>query len=329
MIYEREKKVAIEAVKKAAELCKRIQSNLLVNVSISKQDRSPVTIADFGVQSIIISEILESFPDDPIIGEEDSSIIRMTENENLKNNLKDFVQQIKPDMSEKDILNVIDRGDFAGKSVGRQWALDPIDGTKGFLRGDQYAIALALIENGEVVLGVLGCPNLPGNLSKHDPAPGQYYYAVKGEGAYMINPISGSNNRINVDNITDTSTSKFCESVESEHSSHKQSAMIARDLGIKQSPVRIDSQCKYAVVSRGEASIYLRLPTETGYVEKIWDHAAGAIIVEEAGGKVTDIYGKKLDFSQGRTLNRNKGVVVTNGIIHQEVLVVVGKILSL
>jgi 3'(2'), 5'-bisphosphate nucleotidase len=82
----------------------------------------------------------------------------------------------------------------------------------------------------------------------------------------------------------------------------------------------MDSQCKYATVARGDASIYLRMPTRADYREKIWDHAAGKIIVECAGGRVTDIAGKPLDFRHGRTLQQNQGVVATNGSIHDSVI---------
>jgi 3'(2'), 5'-bisphosphate nucleotidase len=82
----------------------------------------------------------------------------------------------------------------------------------------------------------------------------------------------------------------------------------------------MDSQCKYAVVARGDAAIYLRLPTRQSYVETIWDHAAGSIIVQEAGGKVTDMAGEPLDFSLGRRLSNNRGIVVTNGELHDLVL---------
>jgi hypothetical protein len=91
-------------------------------------------------------------------------------------------------------------------------------------------------------------------------------------------------------------------------------------LGITLPPVRLDSQCKYAVVARGEASIYLRLPTRPGYEEKIWDHAAGCVIVKEAGGAVTDVRGRPLDFSRGSTLALNSGVVASNGVLHYRVL---------
>lgn len=122
-----------------------------------------------------------------------------------------------------------------------------------------------------------------------------------------------------------TTTSKWadvrlCESVESGHSAHDRSAAIASSLGITKQPVRIDSQAKYAVVARGEADVYLRLPTKKDYREKIWDHAGGALVVEEAGGRVTDIDGKPLDFTLGRELSANRGIVVTNGRLHDDVL---------
>jgi 3'(2'), 5'-bisphosphate nucleotidase len=112
------------------------------------------------------------------------------------------------------------------------------------------------------------------------------------------------------------------ESFESAHSDHASHQRIAERLRIAESPFRMDSQAKYSVLARGEASIYLRLPSPQtpDYREKIWDHAAGSIIIEEAGGKVTDAYGRSLDFSQGRRLEKNQGVVATNGLLHEAVL---------
>ena len=94
------------------------------------------------------------------------------------------------------------------------------------------------------------------------------------------------------------------------------------------SRIRIDSQCKYAAVARGDASIYLRMPTRKDYREKIWDHAAGMLVVEEAGGRVTDVKGHPLDFTRGRTLDANRGVVATCGPIHDEVIGVVKRVRS-
>jgi 3'(2'), 5'-bisphosphate nucleotidase len=84
----------------------------------------------------------------------------------------------------------------------------------------------------------------------------------------------------------------------------------------------MDSQAKYGAVASGQAALYLRLPSPKSpdYRENIWDHAAGAIVVEEAGGRVTDMYGKPLDFASKPKMMENQGVIVSNGIIHDTVL---------
>jgi 3'(2'), 5'-bisphosphate nucleotidase len=136
-------------------------------------------------------------------------------------------------------------------------------------------------------------------------------------------------NRITVSDITTTAAARFCESVESGHSDQGQSAKIASLLEITEEPVRVDSQAKYAIVAEGKAQIYLRLPTSKTYREKIWDHAAGMIVVEEAGGRVTDARGFPLDFGHGRMLENNSGVIATNGPIHDTVLSAVAQVLEL
>ncbi|NES00990.1 MAG: 3'(2'),5'-bisphosphate nucleotidase, partial [Symploca sp. SIO1B1] len=92
--------------------------------------------------------------------------------------------------------------------------------------------------------------------------------------------------------------------------------------GITTDSLRMDSQAKYGAVASGQAALYLRLPSPKtpNYREKIWDHAAGTIIVEEAGGRVTDMYGQPLNFSLGAKLVDNQGVIVSNGAIHETVL---------
>jgi 3'(2'), 5'-bisphosphate nucleotidase len=214
------------------------------------------------------------------------------------------------------VLDWIDRGGAAA-TRGRMWTLDPIDGTKGFLRGEQYAIALALLVDGEVELGVLGCPNLP-----HDGRPGALFVARRGDGT-RVGSLWDATDRgrpLAAARLTSPAAARFCESVESGHSDQDESAAVARLLGITTTPCRMDSQCKYGAVARDDAQIYLRLPTRADYQEKIWDHAAGKLVVEAAGGRVTDVEGRPLDFSRGRTLAGNKGVIATCGGIHDAVL---------
>jgi len=321
MPYETELQIAIEAVRQASVLCSTTQAELTKSDSLSKDDKSPVTVADFGAQALIFERIRESFPEDLAVGEEDSEELRSSTNEVLREEVLRRVQQVNPNLDEAGMLSAIDRGNHNGGSNGRFWTLDPIDGTKGFLRGDQYAIALALIENGNVVLGVLGCPNLPIDPSSPDCEKGTLLYAVLGQGAFQ-SPISNPSaaKSIQTDSVSDPALASFCESVESGHTAHGRSYEITQKLGTQADPFRMDSQCKYAAVARGQASAYLRLPTRPGYEEKIWDHAAGAIVLQEAGGKLADTLGNPLDFSLGRTLKNNKGVVATSSGVFEAIV---------
>jgi 3'(2'), 5'-bisphosphate nucleotidase len=202
--------------------------------------------------------------------------------------------------------------------------LDPVDGTKGFLRDEQYAVALALLVGGVVQVAALACPSL---AFTSEPAAGAtvalgtLFFAVRGSGAHAT-PLfeAGPVRPIRVSSRTDPASLRLCESVEAAHTAHDRSGELAWRLGIKAAPVRLDSQAKYGVVARGQADLYLRLPTRPGYIEKIWDHAAGSLVVQEAGGKVTDLDGRPLDFGQGRELRANRGVVVTHGPCHDLVL---------
>jgi 3'(2'), 5'-bisphosphate nucleotidase len=320
MAHQQELEVAVQAVARACALCTTVQRTLVSAETLAKKDKSPVTVADYGVQAVVTAELIASFPATPMVGEEDAGHLRDPQGAAVRERVCAAVREINPKLNDANILAAIDFGTHTGGADGRHWALDPIDGTKGFLRGDQYAIALGLIENGEVVLGVLGCPNLGDAPDAPESARGRVFFARRGGGAFVRAINHPQARPIQVTDMADPVQANFCESVESGHTDQGASAAIARHLGVTAPPFRIDSQCKYAAIARGDSSIYLRMPTRADYEEKIWDHAAGSIIVTEAGGTVSDIDGKSLDFSLGRTLRANRGVVATNGKLHEKVI---------
>jgi 3'(2'), 5'-bisphosphate nucleotidase len=326
MTYERERRVALEAVVKACRLCSAVQAAHLAGGAIDKADKSPVTVADFGAQAVVSDHLAAAFPHDPLVGEEESALLREPQNATVKDAVLRHVHTITPRLEEKEVMAAIDRGNAEGGSKGRFWTLDPIDGTKGFLRGDQYAVALALIEDGSVRLGVLGCPSLP--LVSLEGPGGSLFIAVRGQGSAIRSIDHAEEREIRVADISRASEALFCESFESSHSSHDDMGEIVKLLGVTRPPLRMDSQAKYGILARGDGTVYLRLPTKKSYVEKIWDHAAGCILVEEAGGRVTDLTGEPLDFSRGKTLVKNKGVIATNGKLHDVVTEAVKSVIS-
>ncbi|CEP13461.1 hypothetical protein [Parasitella parasitica] len=328
--YAKERKVAIQAVLTASTVCQSVFQHLVANETLTKNDKSPVTVADFSAQAIINTYLQKEFEKDPIVGEEDSKDLQGDAGKALREKVVFLTNGVLGDnekLTEKQILDAIDRGNYGGGSKGRHWALDPIDGTKGFLRGGQYAVCLALIVDGVVQVGVIGCPNLPVDHKHPEGNRGSLFVAVRGQGAFQRSFTDETEKPIHFSDIQSTEEATFCESVEAAHSSHGDAVEIAKELGITGEPVRMDSQAKYCSIARGDADIYLRLPTSKAYVEKIWDHASGNVLVTEAGGRVTDIDGKPLDFSVGRTLEKNKGVIASKSDIHDKVLKAVQKVL--
>jgi len=359
-------------------------------------------VADYAAQAIINTVLSNAFPDDPIIGEEDASDLRPSSSSSTSTTkesgdgdalrvrvveLADDILAQPPlplDSSGGDgggeraewglgrrwgaeaLLKAIDRGKYAGGRTGRFWTLDPIDGTKGFLRGGQYAVCLALLVDARVELGVIGCPNLPtepsasprnttaGTDDKDDEdedeqqraqGRGALFIAVRGQGAYQLplHPPASTSDDVQPRRLTMPHLAlhelSFLESYEKAHAALDTNALVASRLGVRARPVRMDSQAKYAALVRGDGGggVYLRLPVAFGkngdddgggYQEKIWDHAPGSLLAEEAGGVISDYRGRPLDFGLGRTLGKNFGVVAARREVHAQVIEAVQAVLA-
>jgi 3'(2'), 5'-bisphosphate nucleotidase len=310
--------VARDSARAAALLCEQVRREL-VGEAITKEDKSPVTVADFGAQAVICRRLAHEFSADPVVGEEDSAALRAPDGADALSRVTEYVGRTVSGASSGDVTEWIDHGN--GSVSPRYWTLDPIDGTKGFLRGDQYAVALALVVDGDVKVGVLACPYLPFTPGNSDER-GVLFTAVRGQGAFLEPLAGGTARQIHVTTAQDAGSFRMVESVESKHGDHSLQGRIARNVGIRTESVRMDSQAKYGAVARGAAVLYLRRPSPRtpDYRENIWDHAAGALVVEEAGGTVTDLRGTPLDFANGTRMVDNRGVVVSNGRIHRQVI---------
>ncbi|MEE2912427.1 MAG: 3'(2'),5'-bisphosphate nucleotidase [Planctomycetota bacterium] len=318
--------VALEAVSTACAVSRAIQANLQQLKQVTKDDRSPVTVADFAVQAIIALILGDQLAQSErmIVGEEDTKELRSDQQTPIRLAVLEAVRTWRPQVTEEEMLNAIDSCDHDGSGDG-YFALDPIDGTKGFLRGQHYAIALGRIENGKVVAGVMGCPNLSINqsfpLNDVDPC-GVVYAASEGAGAWEFADCDTTTTpmRIVSQQFEESRPLHFCESAEKSHSNRGDSELIVEAVGTPGEPARLDSQCKYALVARGQADGYLRLPTSKEYVEKIWDHAAGLCIATEAGAIVSDVSGNPLDFTHGTRLEQNRGVICATDGLHQRII---------
>ncbi len=313
---------ALTTVRTASKLVAQVQAEMVTS-ALTKEDKSPVTIADYGAQALVGYLLDQAFPNDPLVGEEDSASLREEKNRETLERIAYFVGQYTDGATMDSVCQWIDRG--SAESGQRYWTVDPIDGTKGFLRGDQYAVALALVENGVVQVGALGCPNLDIQYltSEHEtafnPGNGSLVVAVRGQGTWAAPLAGGDFVRLTVSPRGDASQARMLRSLEEAHTNVGQIGDLVNTLNVQAAPVGMDSQAKYAVLAAGKGDVLVRLISAKmpDYKEKIWDQGAGSIVVEEAGGRISDLHGRTLDFTAGRTLAHNRGVLASNGGLHE------------
>jgi len=311
----------LDAVRQASLLVADVQKEL-VTPALTKGDRSPVTLADFASQALVANLLSKAFPNDPLVGEENAGVLRATGAGETLAQVTQFVSRFAPNATPEAVCNWIDRGN--ADSGQRFWTLDPIDGTKGFLRGDQYVVALALVINGKVEIGILGCPKLTHGIIPDLNGPGSLVVAQRGRGTWTAPltihgiPTPSSFTRLQASQTGGAPQARLLRSFEAGHTNVDQVEQLSEILEIQVPAVCMDSQAKYAILAAGGGEVMVRLlsPDKPDYREKIWDQAAGSLVVEEAGGQITDLAGKTLDFSVGRTLKNNRGVLATNGLLH-------------
>lgn len=324
------------AVFRACSVCRRVQRDLAGVGRLTKVDRSPVTVADFACQAVVARTLSERLGTVTLVAEESSTEMRKqiaAGDGVLPDMVLEAIRPEWPGATLDEALDAIDTGagEPAHDDIHGFWTLDPIDGTKGFLRGGQYAVSLAWIENGTAIMGFLGCPNMSKDFNRpfDDPDPhGTMYFASAGEGLYESAADNPREAPIRIHRLASEPDEplRLCESVDGSHTSHDAAGRIMERLGEMAEPSRLDGQGKYAVVARGQADVYMRLPKKSGYIERIWDHAAGAVIAMEAGLSVTDIHGDPLDFGCGRGMEKNRGIVVAEPALHGRIMRVIGEL---
>lgn len=183
----------------------------------------------------------------------------------------------------------------------RVWLIDPMDGTKNFIQRDgDFAVQIGLALNGEVVAGVV-----------YQPVRDVLYRAARGAGSWIETADRGTE-RMTVSNVTDPGEMILASS--RSHPSARMERVRAR-FGFKNELRRGSVGVKIGLITEQQADIYLHLSPST----KQWDTCGPQIILEEAGGKLTDLFGQPLRYNGVRIDNRN-GIVATNGAAHEIVI---------
>ncbi|CAA6668786.1 unnamed protein product [Spirodela intermedia] len=357
--YHRELEAAVDAVERACRLCVDVKKTLVSGEGrfLEKKDQTPVTVADFGVQALISLELSKSFPSIPMVAEEDSSFLRSSSSGSQEDGDSDgLVGAVLRAVSGKAscdeqpltsdiVLAAIDRGGKHAFSLDEKpatyWVLDPIDGTRGFLKGNDalYVVGLALVVEGDVALGSWAAQT--GKIISSS-GRGMIMVAHVGCGTWSREFLASSGiiagvlegwKKCSVDPCSLINQASFCIPESQTWRSlllSTSSYGLSDDAGgagseheVTLLKVCCGSLCKYLMVASGRASVFvLRARVRTRI--KAWDHVAGVVCIHEAGGKVTDWKGHHLDLaidpSERRIISPSGGILVTNGHLHQQLL---------
>ncbi|PNX86250.1 PAP-specific phosphatase hal2-like protein, partial [Trifolium pratense] len=246
--FSKELDVAVRAVQIACSLRNKVQKNL-----ISKDCNSSVTVAGGENISILTEEDVVQTLSKPNATELLETVVKIV-NECLAEAPQFGFEAPKSALETSEVLEIISHCNSIGGPSGRFWTL-------GFVSGDQYAVALSLIEDGEVVVGVLGCPNYP--MRKDWLSYQQSYhrivsklisptsetwnegcviYAKKGSGKAWIQPVIHVNKKfvwpnhakqVSVSSIDNIGLATFCQSVEKANSSHSFTDGLAHSVGLR------------------------------------------------------------------------------------------------
>ena len=329
-------RIPLLATSIASRLAARAAADRQRVAATLKDDRSPVTVADLAVQVAITAALRHGDAPlaDRIVGEEGGEPLRGPEGEIMMAEVIELVStafagtglESAAPTQPAEVFEYLDAGGLDPEAEGREsfWCLDPIDGTKGFLRGGQFAIALGYVEHGRPTLGVLGCPHLPlGTVEDYGVADdtGSVYLGIfdGDQGRAYAGPATAGGldelEPIQVSTEPPGGRVRVCLSYEKAHGDQDRTTAALESTGVQSAPIRIDSQCKYAMVASGRADLYLRL-ARAGYHEKSWDHAAGVAVVRAAGGIAEDMASNQLVF-RGRMLDTTGGICVRTPAVNK------------
>ena len=328
---ERALRAAERAVLLAAEVCRTVRARGRALVAHAKPDTSPVTLADLASQAVITrvlaDELGSDFGGSDLVAEEDARWLGDPEQSRELELVTEVARGALPGLRAAEVVDLVSRSQ-RDPATASHWLVDPLDGTKGYLRGGQYSVAIALVENERPIVGVLGCPALALDAEvDHLDAEGSLYAAVVGRGVTEQRCVLGSeaDPLPHLEPASRAAPVLTC-SFEPGHQDDEALALVAAEIGAYPRLVRVDSALKYVLVARGDADAYLRLCPRPGSVDYAWDHAAGSLIASEAGACVTDLGGRPLGFSCGRCLAGAGGIVAARPELYGRLLAALARL---
>ncbi|MBN1803151.1 MAG: hypothetical protein JW891_16695 [Candidatus Lokiarchaeota archaeon] len=293
--FSKETRLAIKLGKNACRIPEWFQKNGFQ--SFEKSDKTPVTLADIATQAYIINSLRMEFPEDNIIAEEEGTI--------LDSKAEGLIVKCYRELG-LEITNLKEIVNYRGSSSNRQWTIDPIDGTQGFVEGLSYAIGIGFMIDSIPSACAISVPSYEKNALA-------LFFAEKGRGAHASYG-EGDFTKITVTRKSDLKELVLCQSL---HYDQPWVSEFAQKIGIQNS-IKIDSMLKFCKVAEGSADLYIK-PIDLEHSFS-WDYMPGILIVEEAGGKVTDTQNQPIWVDNEHIRWTSPGIVASNGVIHENIM---------
>lgn len=300
----------VSLLRSVSAMTLRVQQNLDRKTAWRKKDHSFVTVADLAGQILILRTLAEMVPGERVWAEEEATSLKNTRR---LGRVRELVEDVlDKSVSEGELIELISyRG---GEETERTWLLDPIDGTKGFVRTGHYASTLATLEQDRVSRAWLA---VPGDKEKSPGVSGYLFTAEHEAGAKRIDLLNGDVKHLEAP--ADLPLDGGVVRIAATRANHIDLPPTVDPDKWHAEPYAIDSIAKYAALAVGVAHIYPRKPSRWTGPFYCWDHAAGALILKETGGVTTDLAGKPLDWSAGVRLTNNRGIfAAAHPSIHEQ-----------
>lgn len=183
----------------------------------------------------------------------------------------------------------------------RVWMIDPLDGTKDFIHGRHgFSVMVGLAIAGRPSLGMI-----------FQPTTGTLYRAWRGGGAWQVGP-DGTTTRLQVSTVSELAGIRLVASA-----SHRTEAIdrVRTALGVADEMNIGSVGLKLGLIARGERDLYINPVSHSS----LWDTCGPEALLDEAGGRMTDLHGGPLDYT-GRSLKNERGLVASNGLVHELVV---------
>lgn len=231
----------------------------------------------------------------------------VTQADRIANDL--IVQSISREFPDDGILAEESVDTDARLTKRRVWMIDPLDGTNGFIDGNgDFAVQIGLAVDGQSVLGVV-----------YQPLTRVLYRGVRGRGTWIERP-SNEPERAHVTDQSDLS--KMILAASRSHRSPRMDRVV-KAFGVREEIRRGSVGIKVGLIVERQCDLYVHLSSRT----KQWDTCAPEVILTEAGGSLTDLFGQRLQYNSPEVQNRN-GIAATNGVAHQPVIQALAPLLA-